>query len=134
MAVVRHETHAVRTDVDVVKVRQKVREWAIQTGFSLIEQTKVVTAASELARNVLQHGKGGEVRLEALNSDQRRGLRLTFADEGPGMADIEQAMQDGYSSAGGLGLGLGGARRLSSEFAIQSEPGRGTTVVITRWK
>lgn len=134
MAVVRHETHAVRTDVDVVKVRQVVREWAVQTGFTLIEQTKVVTAASELARNVLQHGKGGEVRLETLNSDQRRGLRLTFSDQGPGMADVEQAMQDGYSSAGGLGLGLGGARRLSSEFEIQSEPGRGTTVVITRWK
>ena len=134
MAVTRHETHPVRTGEDVVRVRQKVRDWAIQAGFSLIDQTKIVTAASELARNVLQHGKGGEVRLESLNDDVRRGLRLVFADQGPGIADIPQALRDGYTSAGGLGLGLGGAKRLSDEFSIDSEPGRGTTVMITRWK
>jgi serine/threonine-protein kinase RsbT len=134
MAVIRHETHPVKTDLDVVLVRQKVRDWAIQAGFRLVDQTKVVTAASELARNTLQHGKGGTVTLESLNADQKRGLRLTFEDQGPGVPDIERALRDGYSTGGGLGLGLGGARRLSDEFAIDSEPGRGTKVVITRWK
>jgi serine/threonine-protein kinase RsbT len=115
-------------------VRQAVRDWSIQAGFSLVDQTKIVTAASELARNVLQHGKGGRVTLESLNSDQRRGLRLVFEDEGPGMEDVEKALRDGYSTAGGLGLGLGGAKRLSNEFQIDSAPGKGTRVVITRWK
>jgi serine/threonine-protein kinase RsbT len=134
MAVIRHESHPVQSGEDVVMVRQKVRDWAIQAGFSLVDQTKIVTAASELARNVLQHGKGGAMRLESLNDDQRRGLRLTFEDEGPGIPNVDQALRDGYSTGGGLGLGLGGAKRLSSEFSIDTQPGRGTKVVITRWK
>jgi serine/threonine-protein kinase RsbT len=134
MAVLRHETRAVRAGVDVVAVRQAVREWAVSIGFSLVDQTKIVTAASELARNTLQYGGGGTVRLEALNDGSRRGLRLTFVDEGPGIADVEQALRDGYTTSGGLGLGLGGARRLSNEFAIESQPGTGTRVTITRWK
>jgi serine/threonine-protein kinase RsbT len=134
MAVIRHESHPVRNGEDVVLVRQRVRDWAIQAGFSLVDQTKIVTAASELARNVLQHGKGGAVCLESLNDDHRRGLRLTFEDEGPGISDVNLALRDGYSSGGGLGLGLGGAKRLSNDFSIDSEPGRGTKVVITRWK
>ena len=134
MAVVRHETRAVRTSEDVVSVRQVVREWATAAGFSLVEQTKIVTAASELARNTLQHGGGGSVRLEALNDTSRRGLRLVFEDKGPGIRDIEQALRDGYTTGGGLGLGLGGAKRLANEFEIESRPGEGTRVAITRWK
>src|SRR5262245_42568911 len=134
MAVLRHETHPVQSDLDVVLVRQKVRDWAIQVGFNLVDQTKIVTAASELARNVIQHGNGGAVRMEALNDAQRRGLRLIFEDEGPGIADVEMALRDGFTTRGGLGLGLGGAKRLSSEFEIDTQPGRGTKVMITRWR
>jgi serine/threonine-protein kinase RsbT len=134
MAVVRHETRPVLTSEDVVSVRQVVREWATAAGFSLVEQTKIVTAASELARNTLQHGGGGTVRLEALNDPSRRGLRLVFEDRGPGIRDIEQALRDGYSTGGGLGLGLGGSKRLVNEFEIESRPGEGTRVAITRWK
>jgi serine/threonine-protein kinase RsbT len=134
MAVLRHETHPVQSDLDVVVVRQRVRDWAIQVGFNLVDQTKIVTAASELARNVLQHGNGGAMRLEALNDEQRRGLRLIFEDEGPGIPDVEMALRDGFTTRGGLGLGLGGAKRLSNEFAIETQPGKGTKVVITRWK
>jgi len=117
-----------------VAVRQVVREWATAAGFSLVEQTKIVTAASELARNTLQHGGGGTVRHEALHDDRRRGLRLVFEDTGPGIADVELALKDGYSTGGGLGLGLGGARRLTNEFDISSRPGEGTRIAITRWK
>ncbi len=134
MSVLRIETLALEAPEDVVRARQQVRDWAVQMGFSLVDQTKIVTAASELARNVLQHGRGGSMRLESLNSDVRRGLRLTFEDHGPGIADLELAMKDGYTSGGGLGLGLGGAKRLSSEFEIASRPGEGTRVVIVRWK
>lgn len=134
MAVVRHESHPVQSDEHVVLVRQKVREWAVQAGFSLVDQTKIVTAASELARNVLQHGKGGAVKLESLNDDVRRGLRLTFEDNGPGIPDVEMALRDGFTTGGGLGLGLGGAKRLSNEFSIDTQPGRGTKVVIARWR
>ena len=134
MAVLRSDQTGILSGEDVVLVRQKVRDWAIQCGFSLIDQTKIVTAASELARNVLQHGKGGTLLLEALNHDMRRGLRLTFEDEGPGIADVDQALRDGFTTRGGLGLGLGGAKRLSNEFFIDSLLGRGTKVVITRWK
>ena len=134
MAVVRNECHPVRSGEDVVRARQKVREWAVEAGFSLVDQTKIVTAASELARNVLQHGKGGQMMLESLNNDLRRGLRLTFEDQGPGIDDIEKALRDGFTTAGGLGLGLGGAKRLSNEFQIESQPGQGTRIVITRWK
>jgi serine/threonine-protein kinase RsbT len=134
MAVLRHETHPIRSGEDVVGVRRVVREWAIATGFGLVDQTKIITAASELARNALEHGGGGTVRLEALNDGDRRGLRLVFEDQGPGIADIELALRDGFTTGGGLGLGLGGARRLSHEFEIDSKPREGTRVAIVRWK
>jgi serine/threonine-protein kinase RsbT len=118
----------------IVVVRQDVRRRAIELGFSLVDQTKIVTAASELARNAIQHGGGGRVVVEIVSDGTRRGLRLAFEDQGPGIADIQLAMKDGYSTAGGLGLGLSGAKRLSNEFAISSTPGGGTRVVITRWK
>jgi serine/threonine-protein kinase RsbT len=134
MAVVKHDTRTLRDGEDVVKVRQAVREWAVWCGFSLVDQTKIVTAASELARNAVLHGGGGSVRLEALNDGARRGLRLVFEDEGPGIPDVSQALRDGFTTGAGLGLGLGGARRLVNEFDIDSRPGAGTRVTITRWK
>jgi serine/threonine-protein kinase RsbT len=123
----------VRSSEDVVRVRQAVRQRVIELRFSLVDQTKIVTAASELARNTLDYGGGGTVRLEVLRNGARHGLRLTFEDKGPGIADVEQAMKDGFTTGGGLGLGLGGAKRLSNEFAIDSQPGVGTRVTITRW-
>jgi serine/threonine-protein kinase RsbT len=134
MAVLRREVRFIRADEDVVATRQVVRELAVLVGFNLVDQTKVVTAASELARNVLKHGGGGTLTASALNDDARRGLRLTFEDQGPGIADVPLAMKDGYTSGGGLGLGLGGAKRLSNEFEIESTPGVGTRVTIARWK
>jgi serine/threonine-protein kinase RsbT len=134
MAVVRHEIRLIRADEDVVAARQLVRELAVLVGFNLVDQTKVVTAASELARNVLQHGGGGTLTADALNDDRRRGLRLVFEDEGPGIADIPLALKDGYTTGNGLGLGLGGAKRLSNEFEIESTVGTGTRVTIARWK
>jgi serine/threonine-protein kinase RsbT len=134
MLVLKDETAPIRVSDDVVKVRQIVREWAVSLGFSLVDQTKVVTAASELARNVIDYGGGGDFRIEALNNNTRRGLRLTFSDKGPGIADMEKAMKDGFTTGGGLGLGLGGAKRLVNEFLIDSNPGRGTTVTVVRWK
>src|SRR4051812_41543627 len=134
MAVLKHETRPLRSSDDVVGVRQIVRQWAVAVGFSLVDQTKIVTAASELARNTVIHGGGGTFRLESLNDDTRRGLRLVFEDQGPGIADIPQALKDGFTSGGGLGLGLGGAKRLSNEFDISSRPGEGTRIAITRWK
>jgi serine/threonine-protein kinase RsbT len=128
------ESIAVRTTNEVVTVRHIVRRWAVELAFSLVEQTKIVTAASELARNMVGYGGGGTVLLETLDDGSRRGLRLTFEDRGPGIADVEQALRDGYTSGGGMGLGLGGARRLSNEFEIRSKPGEGTRVTITRWK
>jgi serine/threonine-protein kinase RsbT len=118
----------------IVIVRQAVRQRAVDLGFSLVDQTKIVTAASELARNTLIHGGGGRAVIEVIHDGSRRGIRLTFEDTGPGIADIQQAMRDGFSTAGGLGLGLSGAKRLSNEFAIRSTPGQGTSVTITRWK
>jgi serine/threonine-protein kinase RsbT len=128
------DERTVQTAEDVVTVRQAVRQHAVELGFNLVDQTKIVTAASELARNTLQHGGGGRVRIEPVMSLGRRGLRLTFEDDGPGIANIEEAMRDGFTTGGGLGLGLSGARRLSNEFHIESAPGRGTRVTITRWK
>jgi serine/threonine-protein kinase RsbT len=128
------ETLPVRSSQDIVVVRQVVRAWAVEIGFNLVEQTKIVTAASELARNTIDHGGGGRARLQALRDGGRRGLRLTFEDKGPGIPDIELALKDGYTTGSGLGLGLSGARRLSSEFEIESRPGEGTRVTITRWK
>jgi len=124
----------VRSSEDVVRVRQAVRDRAIRMGFSLIEQTKVVTAASELARNTIIYGGGGDVRLEVMRDGVRSGVRLTFVDRGPGIPDVQQALRDGYTTGGGLGLGLGGARRLMSELDISSRPGEGTRIVAVRWK
>ena len=134
MPAVREETLGVHSDEDVVRVRQVTRQWALDLGFSLVDQTKVVTAASELARNTLVHGGGGSGRLEELHEGPRRGIRLTFEDKGPGIPDVAQAIRDGFTTGSGLGLGLGGARRLSNEFEITSSPGQGTRVAITRWK
>jgi serine/threonine-protein kinase RsbT len=131
--VIRDDTLEIRSDADVVRVRQATREWAVALGFRLVDQTKIVTAASELARNTFIHGGGGVVRFEALDDAGRRGLRLTFADKGPGMQDVAQALKDGFTTGTGLGLGLGGAKRLSSEFHITSAPGQGTEIRITRW-
>ncbi len=134
MEICRSETVPVAKSDEVVQVRHVVRRWAVEAGFSIVEQTKLVTAASELARNMVDYGGGGLLRLEQLDDGIRKGLRLTFEDHGPGIADIEQAMRDGFTTGNGLGLGLGGARRLSNEFEIDSAPGRGTRIAITRWK
>lgn len=122
-----------RTQEDVVLVRQRTRSQAVAIGLSLVDQTKFVTAASELARNTVIHGGGGTARLEMVEALSKRGIRLTFEDQGPGIRDIEQALRDGYTTGTGMGLGLGGARRLASEFMIDSKPGVGTIVVITQW-
>jgi serine/threonine-protein kinase RsbT len=119
---------------DVVIVRQAVRKASVEAGFTLVDQTKIITAASELARNALIYGGGGTVLIERMEEGARKGLRLTFTDQGPGILDIEKALKDGYTSGNGLGLGLGGAKRLSNEFSIWSEPAKGTRVTITRWK
>jgi serine/threonine-protein kinase RsbT len=119
---------------DVVFVRQRAREQSQRAGFSLLETTKLVTAASELARNTLEHGGGGFAEIEVITDGIRRGVRMTFIDEGPGIPDIEQALHDGFTTGGGLGLGLGGSRRLVNEFEIQSTVGRGTRVRVVRWK
>jgi len=123
-----------RAQEDVVVVRQAVRSQAVALGLSLVDQTKLVTAASELARNTVIHGGGGKATLEVIQEPTRRGIRLTFDDRGPGIRDIEQALRDGFTTGNGLGLGLGGARRLTSDFSIQSTPGVGTTIVITQWR
>lgn len=123
-----------KTDEDVVRLRKRVREDLVALGFSLIEQTKMVTAASELARNTLRYGGGGEAQIVSLSDGHRRGLELSFIDRGPGIANLELALTDGYTSGGGLGLGLSGAKRLADEFAIDSTPGKGTTVTIAKWK
>jgi len=128
------ESHPVTTSEHVVQVRQAVRQRAVELGFSLVDQTKIVTAASELARNTLTHGGGGQATIEVVVDGVRRGLRLGFEDDGPCIADVEKAMKDGFSTAGGLGLGLSGAKRLSNEFSISSAPGLGTRIFITRWK
>lgn len=124
----------IQSSADVVLVRQAVRQFAIEVGFGLVDQTKIVTAASELARNTLDYGGGGILRLETLQEGGRRGLRLTFTDQGPGIADIEMALRDGFTTGGGLGMGLGGAKRLANEFEIESVVGEGTRVTIVRWK
>jgi len=134
MTVERNEVFEVRTANDIVRVRQRVREWAVESGFSLVDQTKIVTATSELARNTLEHGGGGTARVELLSDGIRRGLRLICEDRGPGIADIQLALKDGYTSRSGLGLGLGGARRLVNDFLIESRPGEGTRVTVTRWR
>jgi serine/threonine-protein kinase RsbT len=134
LVVEKNETIAVRTSDDVVRARQAVRARAIEAGFGIVDQTKLVTAASEVARNTVDYGGGGTLRIEIVREGSRRGVQLTFSDNGPGIADIKQAMTDGYTTGGGLGLGLGGAKRLSNEFTIDSAPGTGTTVTLARWK
>jgi len=133
MAVVSTESVPVKTEPDIVAVRRKVRELSAQLGFSLVDQTKVVTAASELARNTVIHGGGGQLQLETLNGP-RVGLRLTFEDKGPGIPDVQLALRDGFTTGSGLGLGLGGSKRLVNEFEITSRAGEGTKVTIIRWK
>ncbi len=134
MPVEASETMPVRTSDDVVRVRQAVRARAVAAGFSLVDQTKIVTAASEIARNTVDYGGGGTICLEVLREGPRRGVRLTFADQGPGIADLERAMTDGYTTGNGLGLGLSGAKRLCNEFLVKSEPGTGTIVTLARWR
>ena len=128
------ETQSLQTSHDVVLVRQIVRQKTTDLGFSLIGQTKLVTAASELARNTVEHGRGGQVLIETLQNGNRTGLRLVFEDSGPGIADVRQALTDGYTTGTGLGLGLGGSRRLVHEFDIDSRVGQGTRIVIVGWK
>src|SRR5262245_12546654 len=130
----RSETHPIRAVEDVVQVRQLVRARALDLGFGLVDQTKMVTAASELARNTLVHGGGGEMRCELLEEGRRRGIRLVFEDKGPGIEDVELALRDGYTTGGGLGLGLSGAKRLCNEFEVLARGGEGTRVTVVRWK
>jgi len=128
------DTLPIRLEQDVVLARQTVRRLAQALGFSIVDQTKIVTAASELARNTLIYGGGGELRWESVTDGARRGLRLHFVDEGPGIADVQQALADGWSSGTGLGLGLPGAKRLVNDFELDTEVGKGTRVTVTRWK
>jgi serine/threonine-protein kinase RsbT len=128
------ENRPVETSEDVVAVRQAVRQRAVQLGFNIVDQTKIVTAASELARNTLNYGGGGTLRIDEVQQGTRRGLRLVFEDNGPGIPDVALAMKDGFTTGTGLGLGLSGAKRLSNEFSIESRPGEGTRVTIVRWR
>jgi serine/threonine-protein kinase RsbT len=134
MNILRRELFPLKTSNDVVIARQRVRQWAIELRFSLVDQTKLVTAASELARNTLDHGKGGQMTIEQLANGTKAGLRLAFEDSGPGIPDIEQALKDGFTSGSGMGLGLGGSKRLVNEFSIESEVGKGTRVTVARWR
>ena len=134
MIVVRAEDLPIHTSDDVVRVRQAVRARAVEIGLGLVDQTKIVTAASELARNTLDYGGGGHMHMEVVQNGPRNGLRLTFEDQGPGIPDIAMALKDGYTTGSGLGLGLSGAKRLSNEFEIHSTPGEGTRITIVRWK
>jgi serine/threonine-protein kinase RsbT len=134
MPATKTEELPLQSDHDIVRMRQTVRAWAIETGMSLVDQTKIVTAASELGRNTWVYGGGGSVKLEIVERENRRGVRLTFEDQGPGILNIDLALKDGYTTGNGMGLGLGGAKRLSNEFEIHSRPGEGTRVTITRWK
>lgn len=128
------DTLHIRSESDVVQVRQIVRAWAAELRFSLVDQTKMVTAASELARNTLIYGGGGHALVEQLDEGTRHGLRVVFEDRGPGIPDVAAALRDGFTTGSGLGLGLGGAKRLVNEFDIDTAPGRGTRITIVRWK
>ena len=123
-----------QSDVDVVAARHGVREWAREIGLTVLDLTKVVTAASELARNAVVHGGGGVMCLQMVRQTNRDGLRMTFSDRGPGIPEIDRAMEDGYSTGNGMGIGLPGARRLVNEFDLASTPGEGTSITIVRWK
>ncbi len=133
MVVRKDETFELRATQDIVRVRQVARAWAVQIGFSLVDQTKIVTATSELARNTIDHGGGGTVRFRWLVDGMRQGLKLDFMDFGPGIVNLELALRDGYTTGTGLGLGLSGSRRLMNEFEVKSEAGKGTHVSVTRW-
>ena len=128
------EVVPIKNSSDVVVARQRVRAWAIEMKFSLVEQTKIVTAASELSRNTLDHGGGGELELALVSNGTREGIRLCFSDKGPGIADVKLALTDGYSTGSGMGLGLSGSKRLMNEFDIRTAPGSGTSVTVIRWK
>ena len=134
MTVLKREQLPLQSSSDVVVARQKVRQWAIELRFSLVDQTKMVTAASELARNALDHGRGGQMTMEIVNGLARTGLKLIFEDNGPGIPDIEQALKDGFTTGSGMGLGLGGSKRLVNDFSIESEVGKGTRITVVRWK
>jgi serine/threonine-protein kinase RsbT len=134
MTVVKREQLPLQSSSDVVLARQKVRQWATELRFSLVDQTKLVTAASELARNTLDHGRGGQMCIEVVNGLSKTGLKLIFEDTGPGIPDIETALKDGYTTGTGMGLGLGGSRRLVNDFSIESEVGKGTKITVIRWK
>lgn len=134
MTPVKQETVPIATSSDVVMARQKVRQWAAEMKFTLVDQTKLVTAASELARNALEHGKGGHMVIEKVESSPKSGLKLVFEDKGPGIKDIDAALRDGFTTGGGMGLGLGGSKRLVNDFQIESEPGKGTRITVVRWK
>jgi serine/threonine-protein kinase RsbT len=134
MTVVKREQVPLQSSSDVVAARQKVRQFATELRFSLVDQTKLVTAASELARNALDHGRGGQMSIEVVNGLSRTGLKLIFEDTGPGIPDIEAALKDGFTTGSGMGLGLGGSKRLVNEFAIESEVGKGTRVTVVRWR
>lgn len=134
MSPLKRELVPLKNSSDVVLARQKVRQYATEMRFSLVDQTKLVTAASELARNALDHGKGGQMIVEQVTAGVKAGLKLTFEDQGPGIPDIERALKDGYTTGGGMGLGLGGSKRLVNEFAIESAAGKGTKITVVRWK
>lgn len=134
MTVLKREELPLKTSGDVVAARQRVRQWATDLRFSLVDQTKLVTAASELARNALDHGQGGKMTMEIVNGLAKTGLKLVFEDNGPGIPDIEMAMKDGFTTGSGMGLGLGGSKRLVNEFQIESEVGHGTKITVLRWK
>ena len=134
MNLLKRDLQHLKNSNDMVLARQKVRQWTTELRFSLVDQTKLVTAASELARNALEHGHGGVMILESLSNGAKTGLRLVFEDQGPGIPDIEQALKDGFTTGSGLGLGLGGSKRLVNEFSIESEVGKGTKVTVVRWR
>jgi serine/threonine-protein kinase RsbT len=134
MTAAKREQLPLQSSNDVVAARQKVRQWATELRFSLVDQTKLVTAASELARNTLDYGRGGQMTIEVVNGMARNGLKLTFEDSGPGIPDIDMALKDGFTTGSGMGLGLGGSKRLVNEFSIESEIGKGTRITVVRWK
>jgi serine/threonine-protein kinase RsbT len=134
MTSTKREVLPLRTSSDIVVARQKVRQWALELRFSLVDQTKLVTAASELARNTLDYGLGGEMTMEVVNGMAKSGLKLTFTDHGPGIPDIQAALKDGFTTGSGMGLGLGGSKRLVNEFSVESQPGKGTQVTVIRWR
>jgi serine/threonine-protein kinase RsbT len=134
MITLNKESMTIIREVDVIPFRNRLKEYAVKIGMSLVNQTKIITAASELARNMLKYGNGGKVHIEVVNKGKENGVRLTFIDQGPGIKDIKLAMQDGYSTGKSLGLGLPGTRRLVSEFNIESVVGQGTTVTVIKWK